>query len=70
MPAPVAYRRWDVSPPETLTPASMYAPTKRYAIVALGVVVAIAVLPVGTLPPLLSGQTAVLSTTLNVGDCA
>jgi hypothetical protein len=25
-------------------------------------------LPLGTLPPLLTGQTAVLSTTLNVGD--
>jgi hypothetical protein len=70
MPAPVAYRRWDSSSPETLTPASMYAPTQRFAIVALGLVVAVAVLPLGTLPPLLSGQTAILSTTLNVGDRA
>jgi hypothetical protein len=68
MPAPVAYRRWDSSSPETLAPASMYAPTQRFAIVALGVVVAVSTLPLGTLPPLLTGQSAVLSTTLNVGD--
>lgn len=68
MPALVAYRRYDSSAPETLSPTEMYAPVQRYAIVLLGLVVAVQVLPLGILPSLLSGQTAVLSTTLKVGD--
>lgn len=68
MPAPVAYRRWDSGMQETLSPDVMYAPTARWAIIALGVVVAIVVLPVGTLPSLLTGQTAQISSTLQVGN--
>lgn len=68
MPANVGWRRWDMSGPESLIPDSMYAPTQRYAILALGGVVAIVVLPLGTQPTLLSGQTAVASTTLQIGD--
>lgn len=69
MPANVGYRRWDLLEPEALIPANMYvAPAKRWAILAIGVVVAIVLLPPGVRPTLLSGQTAVLSTTLRVGD--
>lgn len=68
MPPNVGYRRYDASAPETLAPGNMYAPTQRYAIIALGVVIAVVVLPLGTLPTLLTGQTAIVSATLNVGD--
>lgn len=68
MPAGVAYRRWDVSTPDTLAPDVMYTPTQRYAIVALGLVIAVVVLPIGQLPSLLTGQTALVSATLQVGD--
>lgn len=68
MPAPVAFRRWDTSMQDTLAPLEMYAPTQRYAIIALGTVIAITVLPLGVVPSLLTGQTAVVSSTLQVGD--
>lgn len=70
MPAPIAYRRLDMSLPPSLIPDIMYAPPQRYAIIALGFVVGVAVLPVGVMPSLLSGQTALLSSTLKVGDRA
>lgn len=68
MPAGVGYRRWDVSGPDNLVPDVMYAPTQRYAILLLGLVVAVSTLPLGQLPTLLTGQTALVSATLQVGD--
>lgn len=51
-----------------VAPAEMYAPTTRYAIALLGLVVAIQVLPNGVLPLLVGAQVAIPSPTLQIGD--